>query len=89
MQFKPFFVFRIGFAKNFVRKTPVQSTRINEPQLFPKHGLVADSIAMIPTNAFGYIKLDRVFVAGYMLGGTDLTAFLSDRGRWRRRRMRP
>lgn len=67
------------FAKNFVRETPVQSAQIDEPQLFPKHGLVAESIAMIPTNAFGYSKLDRVFVAGYMLGDADLTAFLSDR----------
>lgn len=66
-------------AETFIRNTPVQSKTIAEPQLFPESGLVPDSVAMIPADAFGYSKLDRVFIAQYNLDGTGLTAFLSDR----------
>jgi len=34
---------------------------------------------MIPDDAFGFNKLDRVFVGEYEFEGADLTAFLSDR----------
>lgn len=66
-------------AAAFNRSRTVQSATIAEPDLFPHSGLNRDSITMIPDDAFGFNKLDRVFVGEYDFEGADLTAFLSDR----------
>ncbi len=66
-------------AEAFNRSRTVQSATIAEPDLFPHSGLNRDSITMIPDDAFGFNKLDRVFVGEYDFEGADLTAFLSDR----------
>jgi hypothetical protein len=57
------------------------STVANVPgaDLFPESGLQADSLQLVTANAFGYEQLDRVYTAEYLIDGTRLTAFVSDR----------
>ncbi len=69
-----------ALAQAFVRATPVESAAIAEKDLFPRAHLEADSIALIPSDAFGYDKLNQVFTAAYQLDGRRLTAFISRRG---------
>ncbi len=47
--------------------------------LFPEIGLQAESLQLVTANAFGYEQLDRVYTAEYLVDGTRLTAFVSDR----------
>ena len=47
--------------------------------LFPEIGLQAESLQLVTTNAFGYEQLDRIYTAEYLVDGTRLTAFVSDR----------
>ena len=68
-----------NIAETFNRSRTVQSAAIAEPDLFPPSGLNRDSISMISDDAFGFNKLDRVFVGEYIIEGENLTAFLSDR----------
>ena len=68
---------RVGNA--FMQQTSVQTEAIGETDLFPKTGLIQESIALIPSDAFGYDQLDRVFVAEYQVGENRLSAFLSKR----------
>jgi hypothetical protein len=68
-----------NITEAFNRSRTVQSATIAEPDLFPPGGLNRDSITMIPDDAFGFNKLDRVFVGEYDFEGAGLTAFLSDR----------
>jgi hypothetical protein len=68
-----------NIAEAFNRSRTVQSATIAEPDLFPPNGLNRDTITMIPDDAFGFNKMDRVFVGEYDFEGVDLTAFLSVR----------
>jgi hypothetical protein len=68
-----------NIAGAFNRSQTVQFATIAEPDLFPPGGLNRDSISMIPDDAFGFNKLDRVFVGEYDFEGAGLTAFLSER----------
>ena len=47
--------------------------------LFPEIGLQAESLQLVVANAFGYEQLDRIYTAEYLVDGTRLTAFVSDR----------
>ncbi|MGA6925548.1 MAG: DUF6599 family protein [Desulfosarcina sp.] len=47
--------------------------------LFPEIGLQAKSLQLVAANAFGYEQLDRIYTAEYLVEGTRLTAFVSDR----------
>ena len=47
--------------------------------LFPESALQADSLQLVTANAFGYEQLDRIHTAEYLIDGTRLTAFVSDR----------
>ena len=67
-------------AGAFVDQVKVAQEAITESQLFPAEGLVAESIARIPANAFGHERLDKVFTAVYQLEDTEITAYLSHRG---------
>jgi len=67
-------------AEAFNHATPVKTETITETALFPKTGLDAQSITLIPADAFGFEKFDRVFVAEYHLNGSTLSAFVSARG---------
>ena len=66
-------------AENFVRNTAAQTVTIQEKDLFPVQGLVADSIALISTDAFGFDRLNQIYTAEYELGQERLMAFLSRR----------
>ena len=57
------------------------ATAANTPGngLFPEIGLQAESLQLVTTNAFGYEQLDRIYTAEYLIDGTRLTAFVSDR----------
>lgn len=63
----------------YVQDHPVKTKSLKTADLFPQTDLVADSIVMIAADAFGFEKLDHVYMAEYSIGGKTLTAFLSDR----------
>ncbi len=66
-------------ASGFIGATAVQAAAVKGPELFPASGLVQDSIRLIPDDAFGFDKLDRVYAATYRINESDMTAFLSNR----------
>ncbi len=68
-----------SLAAAFNRATPVETGAIGETALFPEAGLDPHSITLIPADAFGFEKFDRVFVAEYRLGDSTLSAFISAR----------
>ncbi|MFZ0134676.1 MAG: DUF6599 family protein, partial [Desulfobacterales bacterium] len=65
-----------SLAAAFNRATPVETGAITETALFPQAGLNPDSITLIPADAFGFEKFDRVFVAEYRLDEATLSAFI-------------
>ncbi|UCG20432.1 MAG: hypothetical protein JSU80_11980 [Deltaproteobacteria bacterium] len=69
----------LSFGRNFISKTPVESNDINELALFPEKNLNKESISLIPSNGFGFEQFDSIFTAQYVVGDTELTAFLSRR----------
>lgn len=66
-------------ARSFVDAHPVKRQAIPERDLFPPENLIPGSITLISTNGFGFEPLDRLFVARYRMGDTEITAFLSRR----------
>ena len=66
-------------AERFIRNTRTETATINEMELFPQKDLVADSIALISSDAFGYEGLDKVYTAEYELDGAGLMAYFSRR----------
>jgi hypothetical protein len=66
-----------SMAETFVRENQVEAKTIVELSLFPRPHLIENSISLIPTNAFGYDGLNRVFIANYRLGEKKVTAFIS------------
>jgi hypothetical protein len=69
----------LAFAKNFISKTKVSGEGISELALFPAHNLKSDSIALLPSDGFGFERFDSIFTAHYEMKGAELTAFLSER----------
>ena len=67
------------FAQNFIRKTGLSSATIDELALFPREGLDEDGITLLISDAFGFGRFDNIFMASYILGNTELRAFLSPR----------
>ena len=57
-----------SIAETFIRENHVEAKPIAELSLFPRFNLIENSISMIPSNAFGYEGLNRVFTARYRLG---------------------
>jgi hypothetical protein len=66
-------------ARTFVGNTQTETIVIAEQDLFPSKDLVADSISLIATDAFGFEQLDQVYVAEYQLNGETCMAFISQR----------
>jgi len=66
-------------AEIFIRNTGSKTAVINEMELFPQQDLVANSIALISSDAFGYEGFDKVYTAEYELDGSGLMAYLSHR----------
>ncbi len=67
-------------AETFVQNTPSEKAALNESALFPKEGLVKNSIALIASNAFGFDGLDKIYTAQYEFKDHSLMAYLSRRG---------
>jgi hypothetical protein len=61
-------------AENFIRNTRTKTVTIQERDLFPVPGLVADSISLISSDAFGFDRLNQIYTAEY-----EIEAFLSRR----------
>ena len=66
-------------AEKFIQSTRTETTTINEMELFPKQDLVADSISLVSSDAFGFEGLDKVYTAEYEMGGGVLMAYLTRR----------
>jgi hypothetical protein len=67
-------------ANSFNQTTAADTRAVTETDLFPTQGLDSKSIVLIPADAFGLEKFDRVLVAEYTIEGLTLTAFISNRG---------
>jgi hypothetical protein len=66
-------------ADRFIRNTRTKPAAFNEMELFPQTDLVADTIVLISSDAFGFEGLDKVYTAEYKLGDTSLMAYFSRR----------
>ena len=66
-------------AENFIHNTAAQTVTIPEKDLFPVPGLVADSISLISTDAFGFDRLNQIYAAEYEFEQYQMMAFLSRR----------
>ena len=66
-------------AENFIGNTATQTVTIPEKDLFPVPGLVADSISLISTDAFGFDRLNQIYTAEYEYEENQMMAFLSRR----------
>ena len=66
-------------AQNFIHNTAAQTVTIQEKELFPVEGLVADSMSLISTDAFGFDRLDQIYAAEYEFEQYQMMAFLSRR----------
>ena len=66
-------------AENFIGNTAAQTVTIDEQNLFPRQGLVPDSISLISADAFGFDRLDQIYIAEYEINGNQLMAYLSRR----------
>jgi hypothetical protein len=69
----------ITFAEAFIEKHPIKTQTIGEKELFPKEGLIQNSISLISADAFGYDRFDQIFTATYTLKDTELMAYYSRR----------
>jgi hypothetical protein len=67
------------FAETFIATQSVQAQAIEEKALFPKTGLIEDSIALVSADAFGFERFDQIFTAAYQLEDIQLMAYLSRR----------
>ncbi|MGD8963114.1 MAG: hypothetical protein PVF29_18090 [Desulfobacterales bacterium] len=67
------------FAETFIAAHSVRAQAIQEKALFPRDGLIEDSIALVSADAFGYERFDQIFTAAYQLEDTQLMAYFSRR----------
>ena len=66
-------------AENFIGDTPTRTVTLEERDLFPVPGLVADSISLISADAFGFDRLNQIYTAEYEVREERMMAFLSRR----------
>ncbi len=69
----------LTFAEAFIEKHPIKIQTIGEKELFPKEGLIQNSISLVSADAFGYDRFDQIFTAIYKLKDTELMAYYSRR----------
>ncbi len=55
------------------------TSRVPGADRFPEEGRQADTLRLISANAFGYEQLDQIYTCEYLIKGSRLTAFVSDR----------
>ena len=70
-----------ALARAYMGSTPVdEHANVGAEQaLFPTEGLIAGSIALVPSDVFGLDPLSNVFVARYRDGAGELTLFAARR----------
>ncbi len=68
-----------SLAKNLVEAEPQYTEQQTEASLFPPESLDESSVSLHMSDVFGFSELDRVYTAGYGVGGAQVTAFLSKR----------
>lgn len=66
-------------AESFIAATAARTPVIQEKDLFPRQGLVPDSMALISADAFGFEHLNQVYTAEYEFENGQMMAFLSRR----------
>ncbi|NNL77088.1 MAG: hypothetical protein HKO68_12205 [Desulfobacterales bacterium] len=66
-------------ATAFIRNTTAETATIDEIKLFPQQNLVAGSISLISSDAFGYKDFDNVYTAEYEQDKNSLMAYISRR----------
>ena len=69
----------IAFAKAFIAEHPIQAQATGEQELFPKEGLIQNSISLVSADAFGYNRFDQIYTASFMLQDNPLMAYYSRR----------
>jgi hypothetical protein len=69
----------LTFAETFIAMHPIKAQTIGQKELFPKRGLVQNSIALVSADAFGYDRFDQIFTATYKIRDTELMAYYSRR----------
>ena len=67
------------FAETFIDSHAVQTQTMEEKALFPKAGLIEDSISLVSADAFGYDGFDQIFTAAYQLEDKEMMAYFSRR----------
>jgi hypothetical protein len=70
----------VAMAKNFVAATSVGGGQMAEMQLLPTNNLVAGSITLQTSDAFGFDQFKNVFTAQYNLNGAEAMAFVTTCG---------
>lgn len=69
-----------AIAVSMVAGQEVENPVADLSSIFPEPQLRDNGITLIPSDAFGFSKLKRVYTAEYELARGDFTAFLSDQG---------
>ena len=67
------------FAKRFCENSKGGREAVSEVALFPVPGLQPDSIILYLKDGFGFEKFNDLFVANYVAGDAEATAFLTVR----------
>jgi hypothetical protein len=70
----------LAIAKSMVSGRQVEKQGVDLPSIFPTRDRIKDGVTLIPSDAFGFSRLDRVYTAEYQIPEGTFTAFLSDRG---------
>ena len=68
-----------AFARKFVAGVQAGKRKLAELDVFPRANLQAGSISRATEDQFGVEGLDNVYTAIYVIGGKQVTAFLSRR----------
>lgn len=71
----------LSLARSFVSSTAVEdhADMSKEQSLFPRDGLLPESITLLSADVFGFDRLQDVFIARYRDGDASLTLFLTRR----------
>jgi len=71
----------IAFAENYLEHIqedgPSEAETSDPKSVFPKEGLITDSVALIAKDAFGFSGLDQVYTAQYNAPDTEISLFVS------------
>lgn len=63
-------------ARGFIQSVGAVSNELEPERLFPAQGLIAGSVTLLASNAFGFAQLDQVFIAQYRVGADEATGFV-------------